>query len=117
MVSPNIQKWFVTGVVVFFVAIVGYKLFTTPAVTIGNVDIAVSNTEIVGQDILTLVDKLRMIAIDQLLFSSDLFNNLRDYSSQITPESQGRTNPFALIGSDSTFSTAGGNRTATSSRP
>lgn len=52
------------------------------------------------KDVLTLVEKLKSISIDQNIFSSPLFLGLRDFTKGVFPELQGRTNPFATIGSD-----------------
>ncbi len=116
MVSPNTQKMFIIAIVLFFLGVVGYKLFTaTPEAPVA-VDISTSNTEIAGQDILTLVEKLKTISIDEGLFSSSLFNNLKDYSLELIPELPGRINPFALIGSDYNTQPTQSNKVATSSR-
>ncbi len=53
-----------------------------------------------NKDTLTLIEKLKTISIDQNVFSGPMFSSLKDFSQTISPELQGRTNPFALIGSD-----------------
>jgi hypothetical protein len=97
--SQTIQKIIfivvVLGVVIFF----GYKIFIeVPDMVVTGTGESV-NGEIVGQDILTLVEKLKAISIDQSIFSSTLFSSLKDSETTLVSESVGRTNPFASIGS------------------
>ena len=66
-----------------------------PTVDANGVVIAVEN-----QDIVDLANKFDQISIDINLFSSNLFQNLRDLEVPLLPESSGRPNPFAPIGSD-----------------
>ena len=66
-----------------------------PTVDANGVVIAVEN-----QDIVDLANKFDQISIDINLFSSNLFQNLRDLEVPLLPESSGRSNPFAPIGSD-----------------
>ena len=78
----------------------GYYFFLrSPDTTVISTDLIVPQEgEVVGQDILVLVDKLKTISIDSSLFSGALFSNLKDEGVILTPESQGRSNPFAIIG-------------------
>ena len=102
MVSPKTQKIFIALVVFLLLGFIGYKLFVqAPAV---DSTVAASETNTVGQDILVLVKKLDALSIDQNIFSSSMFTNLRDFTQAIFPESRGRLNPFATIGSDGSFS-------------
>jgi flagellar basal body-associated protein FliL len=55
----------------------------------------------VGQEILDLVQKLDKVSIQSNLFATPLFTSLRDLEANITPETQGRGNPFAPIGNES----------------
>ena len=99
MVSPKTQQILVILIVLLLLAFLGYKLFTKEPVAL-DTNVVVSSTEIVGQDILALVEQLKAISIDQDFFSSVLFNNLKDFSQSLFPEARGRVNPFATIGSD-----------------
>ncbi len=84
----------VIGILAFF----GYQIFfTTPPAAV-SVDGTATSTGIVGQDILTLVEKLKVISIDQSIFSSPLFSSLTDFGQTLVPESVGRSNPFAALG-------------------
>ena len=121
MVTPNTQKIVVALVVLLILGFLGYKLFVTSPDTGTNSGTSTggvaSTTAVEGQDILTLVEKLKNISINQTIFSSNLFNNLTDFSIPISQELQGRTNPFAPIGSDMPSSAIVGNpKQATSTK-
>lgn len=114
MVSPKTQKIFVAVVVLTLLGFLGYQLLVqSPAVPESTG--AMSNTEIAGQDILTLVAQLKKISIDQTFFTSPLFKNLKDLTQNVFPEAQGRPNPFAAIGSDSSTSITLSNSTQATS--
>ena len=100
MFGGNIQKIIITLVIIAGLGILAYNIFVNkqPAILITILD--TNNTETTGEDILVLAEKLKVISIDPSLFSSTLFSNLRDSSVIIVPESQGRVNPFDLIGAN-----------------
>ena len=83
-------------VIVVFV----YFFFIRSSVPV-DTTIAVDSSNIVGQDIIALVDKFENVSIDTSLFSSSLFTNLKDTSATVIAEPQGRSNPFVLIGVES----------------
>jgi hypothetical protein len=64
-----------------------------------------------SQDIINMASQIDTISIDSNLFSSPLFLSLIDFDAPLTPEPQGRPNPFANIGNDTGSATV----TATSS--
>ncbi len=97
MVTPGLQKIIVVVVVVLAVIFMGYELFTGAPASTSPV---ATGEPVVGQEILDLVAKLKVLNFDTSLFSSDLMNNLVDRSPQLLPEPQGRPNPFAAIGTD-----------------
>lgn len=101
-ISPTIQKALIYLCVVLFLGYLGYSLFTSP-VTDESFSGAVSS-EVMGQDIIDLVENLKMISLDKTIFTSVVFTSLIDYSVPISPEIQGRSNPFAPIGSDGSTS-------------
>jgi hypothetical protein len=110
-VSPKTQTIFVAGVVLLFLAFLGYKLFVQqPSV---DTSTTLTDTGLPGQDILTLVQKLNAVSINQGIFQNPMFSNLRDFSQTIFPEAQGRVNPFATIGSDSNSSASTQKQTQT----
>ena len=95
---PSLQKIVVLLVAVILLGFFGYSMFIMPPASGGSN--ASSTAETNGGDILTLVEKLKMISIDQDLFREAKFADLEDFSRDISPELQGRVNPFATIGSD-----------------
>jgi len=95
------QKLAIAITVLAIAGFLGYKVFAVPA---APTDLeSETETIVVGQDILALVEKLRVISIDPSLFSSAVFNNLKDLTLPLSPEPQGRTNPFAPIGIETGF--------------
>ena len=100
MFSSNVQKTLIALVLFIGLGFLVYNLFINkrPEILIRLLD--PENTETVGEDILILVEKLKVVSIDPSLFSSTLFTNLKDSSAVLTPESQGRSNPFAPVGLD-----------------
>jgi hypothetical protein len=58
------------------------------------------SNQLVGQDILDLVQSLQRVSIDPSLFSGPFFKNLKDFTTPVIPEEQGRTNPFGSLQSE-----------------
>ena len=88
----------VLGLVVVVGVVYYYNLWNNSSLT----DIIVDNssTDLVGEDILVLVNQLKSVSIDTSLFSNPLFVTLKDLSVTVNPENQARPNPFAPIGND-----------------
>ena len=97
MVSPTTQKLAIALITLIVLLVFGYNSLAKGQPTPSG-SVSLGNSEIVGEDILTLVEKLKTISLDQSLFTSPLFMSLKDYSVTLYPESQGRANPFAGIG-------------------
>ena len=95
--TPTLQKIIIALVALLTLGFFGYSMFTNSSL---NGTQATSTAHLVGHDTLTLVEKLKTISIDQEIFSNALFTNLKDFTQTISPELQGRANPFATIGSD-----------------
>ena len=53
-----------------------------------------------AQDLVDSLLALRAVSLDGTILSSPSFQALQDFSTPITPEPAGRTNPFAPLGSD-----------------
>lgn len=53
----------------------------------------------VTQDLLITLTSLKIIALDDKIFKDPVFISLSDFGVQIPPETVGRRNPFAPIGS------------------
>ncbi len=68
-----------------------------------DVLVAMTSTEttVVGEDVLILVNRLKSVTIDPTIFQDSLFSSLTDQSIAIFPENIARPNPFAPIGLDS----------------
>src|ERR1035437_4054823 len=59
---------------------------------------ATTTMSVEGQDVVNMVSEINTISINPGLFSSPLFLGLTDFSVSLSPEPQGRPNPFADIG-------------------
>ncbi len=99
-VSPGTQKLILSLLILSALGFVVYStLFTELEVPLdldGNP--VISN--VVGQDLIILADKLESVEIKRDLFSSSLFTNLVDITVPVEEEVQGRINPFSSIGTD-----------------
>ncbi len=93
-VTPIIQKLVLTVLILLALGYVVYStLFVENEVVIGEDGVPLV-TEVVGRDILMMADKLDSININRNVFSSPLFAELKDISTQLSPEEQGKPNPF-----------------------
>jgi hypothetical protein len=111
----------IIGVLAFAILVfIGYKtVFNSSGTATPAASDAASGDgqDSAGQDILTAVDKLNSVQIDGTLFASPLFSNLKDYSTPLTIDQQGRPNPFASIGGmDQTASDSSGAGSAVSGK-
>ncbi len=79
----------VTGV--YYYRIYGSKLIPVASMVLND------SSAPVGEDILELVQKLDYINIDNSIFASALFTNLKDFSVQVVNGEKYRPNPFAPI--------------------
>ncbi len=112
-VTPSTQK-IIVSLAIFL--LLGYVVYSTLNVDVsGTVSLDGQTIEApVGQDILILSDKLESVNINKEIFSSEVFKSLVDISVEVSPETQGRVNPFAQIGTDG--STLGTNLSTTTRR-
>lgn len=53
--------------------------------------------EILGRDVLNLVDRMRNVSLDTEIFNSDTFKSLKDFSVEIPKQPTGRRDPFAPL--------------------
>ncbi len=115
-VTPLTQKIIVSVVIL---AVFGYVVFN--AITSTEVPVSSDGTpvvtDLIGQDLLILVDKLETIKIDKAIFSSPLFTSLKDNSVAIQEEQKGRVNPFSQIGVDSGSVSGTGIPSSTNKQP
>lgn len=105
----QIIKKYKTILIIILIVVVGgiaYKaLFNTDKTKdLLTSDSNLSNTEnlatIVESDLLSLLLDIRSVKLDGGIFTKEIFNSLQDFGQEIVPESIGRENPFAPIGSD-----------------
>ena len=66
--------------------------------------LSVNNTEAPTGDsqyIYNLLQQMSVVKLDDSIFSSSVFQSLKDNTVVLTPQDTGRNNPFSPIGSDS----------------
>lgn len=109
MLQTGSQKIIASLAIMLALVGLGYYVFTSTEIPVA--DISLSEQEVLGQEIIILASKVENISFDQSVFASTIFSSLVDYHLPLNPESQGRSNPFGLIGTDggSINSTARGN--------
>jgi hypothetical protein len=95
----SLQKLLIYIGLALFLIFMGYHLMSLQPVQEAPVA-EDGSSQMVGEDIISLVDRLKMISIDKSIFSSAIFSSLIDYNVNLYPESQGRPNPFAPLGND-----------------
>ncbi len=85
-------------VVLFF----GYSFFLKPEEkgTALLVTESQSENSKVGRELIAILQQMQKLSIDQKIFTSKTFQSLQDFGVQIKPQTRGRTNPFAPIGTD-----------------
>jgi len=98
------NKKIVSGIIILIFGFIVYSVFfksevsTTQGLVTGT---SVSDAQLVaGKEILALLVDLKSIKLQSDIFRDRAFRSLEDFSIPISPEPQGRTNPFAPIGSD-----------------
>lgn len=57
--------------------------------------------QVVGQDLIDLLEELQAVSLDDSLFSTAAYRGLIDSSVVLSPQPQGRSNPFAPISGSS----------------
>jgi len=103
MALSKTEKTSVAVLIIAVLGVVGYFVFSgssSPSVTP-----AVAGSAPVGQDILALVQKLKVVSIDPTIFSSAVFSSLKDFQVPLASEVQGRADPLSPLGVDAPFIT------------
>ena len=59
--------------------------------------------QVVGQDLVDLLNQIQAVTLDESLFRNPAFIHLTDYSIVLPEEPRGRQNPFDTIGGRSTI--------------
>ena len=87
-------KGIMLALVIFLVAMFGYKLFST------NIEFAEEGmvAQSIGADIIELNSRIERVNLDPSLFSSATYRSLTDFSATIPSQPVGRTNPFDQLG-------------------
>jgi len=57
--------------------------------------------QVVGQDLIDLLDELQMVTLDSSILQSAGFLSLTDYAIDLGTQPQGRANPFERLGGTS----------------
>ena len=56
---------------------------------------SVESEEVIGRDIIAKLDQLNSLKLDESVFSDEVFLSFKDFTLTVSPESRGRSNPFA----------------------
>jgi hypothetical protein len=91
------NKSLIIGVIILGAAFFAYANFFKPEAGSTSADLS---AEEIGSDVLALYASLQSVSLDQSLFSSPLYRNLQDFSTTLSSQPVGRTNPFDIIGRD-----------------
>lgn len=97
--SSNTKK---ITIAVILVALFGFALYffffrsTEVAIVLDEFGNPVQ-AQVVGQDLIDLLSELQSVKLDDSLFASPAFLGLVDSSVLLSPQPQGRENPFAPI--------------------
>jgi len=97
------NKKIISGIIILVFAFIIYSVFfksevpTTSGLVTGT---GADSQFITGKEILALLVDLKSIQLQSDIFRNRAFRSLEDFSIPISPEPQGRTNPFAPVGND-----------------
>lgn len=95
MLTKN--KGMIATIIILILGVFFYNsFFNSEAISIPDE----SSTLSVGNDLLKTFEDLKMVTLDQTLFSSKGYLLLTDFSMDIPQQATGRTNPFNIIGRD-----------------
>jgi hypothetical protein len=94
------KKIFIGLLIVILIALVTYNAVSSISVVHADSTSSSATSSPVDQNILTLLSSFQNVTIDSSLFSSNLFQSLKDFSTTLPTEPEGRANPFAPIGNE-----------------
>ncbi len=97
--SSNTKKITVAVILTFILAFAVYFFFfrsTEVAIVLDEFGNPVQ-AQVVGQDLIDLLSELQSVKLDDSLFVSPAFLGLVDSSVLLSPQPQGRENPFSPI--------------------
>lgn len=85
---------------VIFVLVMGiYQLFLKPTPVIDTI-VTEETGEQIGKDIIELNEQLQRITFDRSVLSSAPYKALVDFTTVVSPQPLGRSNPFGPIGNE-----------------
>jgi hypothetical protein len=101
--SSNTKKILIAVVLIALVAFSVWFFLKKPEVEVifdefGNQ----ITSEIIGKDLIDLLDQLQAVKLDSGVFKTVGFLNLTDYSVDLVDQPQGRVNPFERLGGTQT---------------
>ncbi len=97
MQKPSSKKPIIIAVVVIALAIFGYFYFTgspTDSAGIDENQIVTSDADLVGTRVLTLLNQISSLRIEDSFFKSAVYASLVDHTVPIYEQNVGKTNPF-----------------------
>lgn len=95
MKSLEKNKPVVYAILVFAAVIIGYNYLVKSS---QEASLSGINAQNIGNDVVELNKSLQAVVLDQSIFTSAEYKTLTDWSPVLTPQPQGRPNPFAPIG-------------------
>lgn len=97
--STNTKKILIALVLIFVLGFAVYFFFfrnATPVVTFDEFGNPIQ-AQIVGQDLIDLLNEVQSITLDTKLFRAQTFLNLTDFGIELVDQPRGRSNPFETI--------------------
>lgn len=96
--SPLIKTVLIVAIIAG-VGFVGYNYLSQDSSS-GDLIVQVqdSDTSQVGAQVLSALNQLQQLRLDESVFTDKTFKSLKDFSRPLPTESVGRSNPFAPIG-------------------
>lgn len=92
------KSWIIIGIIIVTAILAYYMFFAgsgTPAA--GGLLEAQPEGNLVGAEVLSLLNQIQSLKIDTAFFQSSAYRSLVDYTVAIPDQSVGRANPFAPI--------------------
>ena len=111
-------KQIIVAVVIIVIAFFAIKyFFGDSTIDSGTTTAQTPQVDLVnGQEIVTMLNRLNNVKIDEKIFTHPVFVSLEDFGRPIDSENVGRPNPFAPIGADGTTVTSRPTSTSTAPR-
>lgn len=91
------NSWLIITVIIVLSITVYYLFFAGSAPASNSLLQAQPEGELVGAQVLSLLNQIQSLRIDSTFFQSPAYQSLVDYTVPIPAENVGRANPFAPI--------------------